>query len=98
MLNRGSYRKWIFEDDGAKMSFEKALFETWERAGWVLHAYCVMDNHFHLALETPEPNLSEGMRLLQSVFSIRFNKCHSHPQCAIDRRSGMAAYAWRVCS
>ncbi len=77
MLNRGNYRKWIFEDDGAKMSFEKALFETCERAGWVLHAYCVMGNHFHLALETPEPNLSEGMRLLQSVFSIRFNKYRS---------------------
>lgn len=74
MLNRGNYRQWIFDNDGAKMSFEKALFETCERAGWVLHAYCVMGNHFHLALETPEPNLSEGMRLLQSVFSIRFNK------------------------
>lgn len=77
VLNRGNYREWIFEDDGAKLAFEKTLFETCERAGWVLHAYCVMGNHFHLALETPEPNLSEGMRLLQSVFSIRFNKYRS---------------------
>ena len=74
MLNRGNYRNWIFETDGAKQSFEKSLFESCERAEWVLHAYCVMGNHYHLALETPEPNLSEGMRLMQSVFSIRFNK------------------------
>ena len=73
-MNRGNYRSWIFESDGAKKSFEKSLFETCERGGWKLHAYCVMGNHFHLALETPEPNLSEGMRLLQSVFSLRFNK------------------------
>lgn len=74
VLNRGNYRQWIFESDGAKASFEKSLFETCERAGWVLHAYCVMGNHFHPALETPEPNLSEGMRLLQSVFSVQFSK------------------------
>lgn len=59
LLGRGNYWQWIFEDEGAKLAFE-----TCERAGWVLHAYCVMGNHFHLALETPEPNLSEGMRLL----------------------------------
>ncbi len=76
-MNRGNYRSWIFESDGAKKSFEKSLFEACERSGWVLHAYCVMGNHFHLALETSEPNLSEGMRLLQSVFSLRFNKFRS---------------------
>ena len=74
VLNRGNYRSWIFEDDGAKASFEKALFEACERSGWILHAYVVMGNHYHLALETPQPNLSEGMRWLQSVFANRFNR------------------------
>ena len=74
VLNRGNYRSWIFEDDGVKKSFEKSLFETCQKTGWILHAYCVMGNHYHLALETPEPNLSEGMRFLQSIFAIRFNK------------------------
>lgn len=73
VLNRGDSRSWIFETPAAKESFEKSLSETCERSGWVLHAYCIMGNHYHLALETPEPNLSEGMRLLQSMFSIRFN-------------------------
>jgi len=74
IINRGNYRSWIFESEGAKKSFEKTLFEACEYAGWKLHAYVVMSNHYHLALETPEPNLSEGMRWLQSVFAMRFNR------------------------
>lgn len=74
VINRGNYRSWIFEDNGAKHAFEKCLFEACERAGWVLHAYCIMGNHYHLAIETPEPNLSEGMRWLQSVYANRYNR------------------------
>jgi len=74
VLNRGNYRKWIFRQEGAKAAFEQTLFEACERCGWLLHAYVVMGNHYHLALETPEPNLSEGMRWLQSVFATRFNR------------------------
>lgn len=74
VINRGNYRSWIFEDEGAKHSFERTLFEACERARWRLFAYVVMGNHFHLALETPEANLSEGMRYLQSVFAMRFNR------------------------
>ena len=73
VLNRGNYRQWIFSDDRAKATFERTLFEGCERAGWILHAYCIMSNHYHLALETPKGNLSEGMRWLQSVFARRFN-------------------------
>ncbi|WP_221032104.1 transposase [Actomonas aquatica] len=74
VLNRGNYKEWIFETEGAKEAFERTLFEACERAGWVLHAYCIMSNHYHLALETPDGNLSEGMRWLQSVFAARFNR------------------------
>ena len=73
VLNRGNYREWIFSDERAKEVFERTLFEACERSGWVLHAYCIMSNHYHLALETPKGNLSEGMRWLQSVFARRFN-------------------------
>lgn len=76
VLNRGNYRSRIFEDDKAKEAFVKALFEACDRAGWVLHAYAMMRNHYHLALETPRGNLSEGMRWLQSVFANRFNRFH----------------------
>jgi putative transposase len=73
VLNRGNYRQNIFKDERAKETFERTLFEACERAGWRLHAYCIMSNHYHLALETPQGNLSEGMRWLQSVFARRFN-------------------------
>lgn len=74
VLNRGNFRSWIFESEGAKRSFETALQQTCARSGWILHAWVVMGNHFHLAVETPQPNLSEGMRWLQSVFAVRFNQ------------------------
>lgn len=74
VINRGNYRQWIFQDEGAKAAFEATLFETCDRAGWVLHAFCIMGNHFHLAVETPGGNLTVGMRWLQSVFAARFNR------------------------
>ena len=74
VINRGNYRQWVFREEGAKLAFEATLFEACERAGWKLHAFCIMGNHFHLALETPDGNLSEGMRWLQGVFATRFNR------------------------
>jgi REP element-mobilizing transposase RayT len=64
----------VFKSEGARLAFEKALFEACERSRWVLHAYVIMGNHFHLAVETPKGNLSEGMRWLQCVFANRFNR------------------------
>lgn len=74
VINRGNYRSYIFESEGAKASFEKALFEACERSGWLLHAHSILSNHFHLCLETPQGNLSEGMRWLQGTFAARFNR------------------------
>ena len=52
----------------------RCLAESAERFGWRVHAYVVMSNHFHLALETPEPNLSEAMKWLQGTWAARFNR------------------------
>ena len=72
VISRGNYRKDLFLDSSAQ-AFEKALFEACAKCGWMLHAYVIMSNHYHLALETPAPNLVEGMRWLQGTFGIRFN-------------------------
>ena len=72
VLSRGNYRKELFEDGGARL-FGKTLFEASAKCGWLLHAYVIMSNHYHLAVETPEGNLVEGMRWLQGTFGIRFN-------------------------
>ena len=72
VISRGNYRKELFEGRTAG-AFEKTLFEACAKCGWLLHAYVIMSNHYHLAVETPEANLVEGMRWLQGTFGIRFN-------------------------
>lgn len=74
VLNRGNYRRDLFETSGAAEVFLRTLFETTGQYGWIIHAYVLMPNHYHLALETPEPTLVEGMHWLQSTLATRFNR------------------------
>jgi REP element-mobilizing transposase RayT len=74
VINRGNYRADVFGTEGAKVAFLKCLAEACAKAGWVVHAWCIMSNHFHLAVETPQANLVEGMRWLQTTFAVRFNR------------------------
>jgi REP element-mobilizing transposase RayT len=74
VINRGNYRRDLFAGKGAAESFRACLFEAAERFGWRVHAFVVMRNHFHLAVETPELNLSEGMKWLQGTWVARFNR------------------------
>lgn len=73
VLNRGNYRQDVFETADKAAAFSRVLFETCERMGWRLYAHVLMRNHYHLAIETPEPNLVEGMHWLQTTFATRFN-------------------------
>ena len=77
VINRGNYRRDLFAEKSTAESFQKCLFEAAERFAWRVHAFVIMRNHFHLALETPEPNLSEGMRWLQGTWAGRFNRFRS---------------------
>ncbi len=52
------------------------LREVNDRYHWVCHAYCLMNNHYHLVIETPDGNLSKGMRQLNGVYTMRFNRRH----------------------
>jgi REP element-mobilizing transposase RayT len=74
IISRGNYRKDLFVSENTGKAFEPTIFETVERCGWKLHAYVIMSNHYHLAIETPDPNLVDGMRCLQSIFATRFNR------------------------
>lgn len=74
VINRGNYRAWIFKEDGAKAAFESCLFAACTKSGWVLHAFVLMGNHYHLAVETPQGNLGTGMQWLQATFANRFNR------------------------
>jgi putative transposase len=77
IINRGNYRADVFANEGSGKAFETCLWEACEKTGWRLHAYVIMRNHFHLAVETPQPNLVEGMHWLQSTFATRFNRFRS---------------------
>ena len=73
MINRGNYRRDLFKGKGAAEAFVRALGEAAERFRWRVHAYVVMSNHFHLAVELTEPNLSHGMKWLQGTWIRRYN-------------------------
>ena len=77
VINRGNYRGPVFGTVGAARAFETTIGEVCARFGWRLHAYVILPNHFHFALETPQPNLVEGMHWLQSTFATRFNRFRS---------------------
>lgn len=76
VINRGNYRRDMFLDDRAKAAFVACLFEACVKSAWLLHAFVVMRNHFHLAVETPLGNLVSGMQWLQATFANRFNRFH----------------------
>lgn len=74
VINRGNYRSDVFKTSGAKTAFESCLFEACAKSGWLLHAFVIMRNHFHLAVGTPAGNLISGMHWLQCTFATRFNR------------------------
>lgn len=73
---RGNAREDIFFDDEDKALFLAVLAETVARFGWLCHAYCLMDNHYHMMIETPDGLLSLGMRQLNGVYTQRLNRRH----------------------
>ena len=76
VTSRGNARQPIFLNDNDRNNFINILADVVERYRWVCHAYCLMDNHYHLVVETPEANLSRGMRQLNGVYTQTFNRSH----------------------
>ncbi len=74
VMARGDGGKGIFETDGDRREFLKRLGEVCGTCGWRVHAWVLMGNHFHLLLETPEPNLGIGMKWLLGTFSQGWNR------------------------
>lgn len=76
VVARGNERREIVRDEGDRRRFTETLAETVDRHGVLLHAYCLMPNHYHLLLQTPRANLSAAVGWLQTTYSIRFNRRH----------------------
>jgi putative transposase len=73
-MSRGDRREDIFHDDVDRHDFLKTLAEACQKTGFEVHAYCLMKNHFHLVVETPNGNLVAGMRWLLSSYTLRLNQ------------------------
>lgn len=78
VTSRGNGREDIYLDDSDRELFMVVLGEACGLFNWTVHAWCLMSNHYHLLVETPDSNLSRGMRYLNGVYTQRFNRTHSH--------------------
>src|SRR5437762_12605913 len=72
VMSRGDQREAIFWDDEDRYQFLSTLGEACLKTGWQVHAYCLMTNHFHQVLETPQANLALGMQWLLGTYTQRF--------------------------
>jgi REP element-mobilizing transposase RayT len=76
LMNRGDRREPIFKTDFDRLNFLQTIEETCLRTDWQVHAWCLMGNHFHLVVETPQANLVAGMKWLLGTYTARFNRRH----------------------
>ena len=77
LTSRGNARNSIYLDNNDRERFLAILGNVVERYNWLCHAFCLMDNHYHLLIETLDANLSLGMRQLNGVYTQSFNRAHN---------------------
>ena len=87
VASRGVDKQLIFGViEGDRAVFESILGRTVLRYAWNLHAYCLMGNHFHLVLDTPQANIARGMQYLKSSYALWFNACRPREGALFERR------------
>jgi len=74
VTSRGNERRSIFRTNADRVMFLKFLAEATKRFGWSISAWVLMTNHFHLVIQTPLPNLSQGMHWLNGSYAGWFNQ------------------------
>lgn len=75
-MNRGDQGDQIFKDKLDYENFLSVLGECCKKSGWVVHAYVLMPNHFHILLETPQPTLVQGMKWFLGTYTQKYNRRH----------------------
>jgi putative transposase len=76
ITSRGDRREDIYEDAVDREAYLKILASVITQFNWVCYAYCLMGNHYHLLIQTPDGNLSKGMRQLNGVYTQFYNRQH----------------------
>ena len=85
---RGVRKHAIYVDDIDRLSYLTLLGQVVRRYGWRCLAYCLMKNHVHLLVETPQPNLATGMHRLHGLHAQAFNRRHRHSGHVFQGRYG----------
>jgi putative transposase len=78
VMNRGVRGLPLYVDEGDRHMFLGLLGETCARHDWLIQAYCLMGNHYHLLMTTLQATLSRGMQWLNGQYVRRFNATHDH--------------------
>ena len=76
VTSRGDRQEPIYEDDEDRERFLTILGDVVKTYHWICHGYCLMSNHYHLIIETPDGNLAKGMRQLNGVYTQASNRRH----------------------
>ena len=85
---RGNAKRLLFMDSVDRDAYLNRLAHVVTRKRWRCLAYCLMDNHLHLLLETPDPNLSAGMQWLHGGYAQYFNRRHNRTGHLFQGRYG----------
>lgn len=76
MMSRGNRREPVFLLDSDRLLFLDLVWQIARRREWEVHAYCLMENHYHLVVSTPDADLSAGMRQINGEYAQWFNRLH----------------------
>jgi REP element-mobilizing transposase RayT len=103
VMARGNQGRDIYTDDSDRKLWLQTLAEATEKTGWRIHAWVMMSNHYHLLLETPEPNLVAGMKWFQGAYTQRYSYSSRHGlfghlyqgryKALVERRKGQSRKA-----
>lgn len=88
VYSRGAVQLPIFEDSADRTIFLGLLASAVERCGWLCHAYCLMGNHYHLVIETPQATLAKGMHRVNRGYADWFNRRSGRAGHTFDARYG----------
>ena len=81
VTSRGDRREDIVLDDAYRLAWLALFGQVCQRFNWMCHAWCLMNNHYHIVVETVEGNLAQGMRHLNGVYTQTFNRTHDRVSC-----------------
>ena len=86
ITSQGNAGEAIFRGPADRETFLQVLRQVIERQDWICHAYCLMDYHYHILVETPQPNLSRGMQLLNGIYTQKYNRTHDRSGHLLEGR------------